>query len=89
MTHRSRRVVILADTQTHMMPALAREMARRNPTVVRNVITLGSPHGDPRATNAWRLYEAMSGNASASEGRFASTSLAHPATAPSGKARVK
>jgi len=39
----------------------AREIARRNPDVVRNVITLGSPHGDPRATNAWRLYEAMSG----------------------------
>lgn len=28
MTNRKKRVVILADTQTHMMPALAREMAR-------------------------------------------------------------
>jgi NAD(P)-dependent dehydrogenase (short-subunit alcohol dehydrogenase family) len=29
-----RRVVILADTQTHMMPALARKMARRNHNLV-------------------------------------------------------
>ena len=40
---------------------LAREMARRHPEHVRAVITLGSPIGDPRATNAWRLYEIMSG----------------------------
>jgi len=39
----------------------ARELARQNPEIVRNVLTLGSPHGDPRATNAWRLYEALSG----------------------------
>ena len=37
------------------------EMARRNPQLVRSVITLGSPFGDPRATNAWRLYELLSG----------------------------
>ena len=34
MTNREKRVVILADTQTHMMPALAREMARRNHDLV-------------------------------------------------------
>jgi len=39
----------------------AREMARRNPGLVRCVVTLGSPHGDPKATNAWRIYEALSG----------------------------
>lgn len=39
----------------------AREMARRNPDLVRMVITLGSPIGNPRATNAWRLYEFLSG----------------------------
>lgn len=39
----------------------AREMARRHPDRVRSVITLGSPIGDPRATNAWRIYELMSG----------------------------
>lgn len=40
---------------------LAREMARRHPELVRTVITLGSPLGNPRATNAWRLYEILSG----------------------------
>jgi pimeloyl-ACP methyl ester carboxylesterase len=39
----------------------AREMARRQPELVRSVITLGSPLGDPRATNAWRLFELVSG----------------------------
>jgi esterase/lipase len=39
----------------------AREMARRNPDKVRLVITLGSPLGNPRATNVWRLYELLSG----------------------------
>lgn len=40
---------------------LATEMARRSPELVRSVITLGSPLGDPRATNAWRLYELITG----------------------------
>jgi len=39
----------------------ARELARRNPDWVRSVITLGSPIGDPRGTNAWRLFEIISG----------------------------
>jgi pimeloyl-ACP methyl ester carboxylesterase len=39
----------------------ARELARLYPELVRCVITLGSPHGDPKSTNAWRLYEALSG----------------------------
>ena len=34
MNSREKRVVILADTQTHMMPALAREMAHRNHDLV-------------------------------------------------------
>jgi NAD(P)-dependent dehydrogenase (short-subunit alcohol dehydrogenase family) len=34
MVNRSKRVVILADTKTHMMPALAREMARRDHDLV-------------------------------------------------------
>ena len=34
MANRDKRVVILADTQTHMMPALAREMAGRNHDLV-------------------------------------------------------
>ena len=39
----------------------AREMARRAPEHVRCVITLGSPFaGEPRASNAWQLYERVS-----------------------------
>lgn len=41
----------------------ARDLARRAPDAVRQIITLGSPFaGDPKASNAWRLYEAMSGH---------------------------
>lgn len=40
----------------------ARQLAKVFPDLVRCVITLGSPfNGDPRATNAWRLYERKSG----------------------------
>ncbi|MGB7653845.1 MAG: alpha/beta fold hydrolase [Novosphingobium sp.] len=36
----------------------AREVAKHRPDLVKMVITLGSPFsGDPRANNAWRLYE--------------------------------
>lgn len=39
----------------------AREMARRAPDLVRQVITLGSPFAsEPKASNAWRLYETLS-----------------------------
>jgi len=42
----------------------ARDLALRAPEMVRSVVTLGSPFaGDVRATNATRLYEAMSGEA--------------------------
>lgn len=41
----------------------ARALAHMAPAAVRQVITLGSPFmGDPKASNAWRLYEAMSGD---------------------------
>jgi pimeloyl-ACP methyl ester carboxylesterase len=40
----------------------ARELAKRTPGQVRCVITLGSPFaGHPRATNAWRFFELVSG----------------------------
>lgn len=40
----------------------ARQLAKMMPDRVRSVITLGSPFGGhPRATNAWRTYEAVSG----------------------------
>jgi pimeloyl-ACP methyl ester carboxylesterase len=40
----------------------ARELAKVHPTLVQQVITLGTPFAQgPRATNAWRLYEMLSG----------------------------
>lgn len=40
----------------------ARDLAHEMPDRVRQVITLGSPFaGSPKATNAWRLYEFLSG----------------------------
>ena len=46
----------------------AREMAKRAPGHVRAVITLGSPFaGAPRASNAWELYERVSGGARADD----------------------
>ncbi|WP_395700864.1 esterase/lipase family protein [Aquabacterium sp.] len=40
----------------------ARELAKEMPELARCVITLGSPFsGHPRATNAWRFYEMVSG----------------------------
>ena len=40
----------------------AREAARRAPSLVRQVITLGSPFAnEPKASNAWQLYETLSG----------------------------
>ncbi len=40
----------------------ARELAKEQPEHARCVITLGTPFaGHPRATNAWRLYELVSG----------------------------
>jgi pimeloyl-ACP methyl ester carboxylesterase len=41
----------------------ARELAKLAPDDVRFVITLGTPFkGNPKATNAWRLYELASGH---------------------------
>jgi len=40
----------------------ARQLAKMMPDKVRQVVTLGSPfRGDPRATNAWRVYQMASG----------------------------
>lgn len=42
----------------------ARQLAKLAPDLVRQVVTLGSPfRGDPRATNAWRVYQLASGDA--------------------------
>ncbi|MEO1142879.1 MAG: alpha/beta hydrolase [Pseudomonadota bacterium] len=41
----------------------ARQLAKQMPDQVRQVVTLGSPFaGDPRATNAWKLYQMTSGH---------------------------
>jgi pimeloyl-ACP methyl ester carboxylesterase len=59
-------------TQRHGQPAsllgwslggvYARELAKEQPDNARSVITLGTPFsGHPRATNAWRFYEMVSG----------------------------
>lgn len=46
----------------------ARELAKEVPDLVRCVITLGSPFaGHPRATNAWRLFEWVSGQSAQDE----------------------
>jgi pimeloyl-ACP methyl ester carboxylesterase len=43
----------------------ARELAKRAPELVRSVVTLGTPFtGHPRATNAWRFFEMVSGRSS-------------------------
>ncbi|MDM0111899.1 alpha/beta hydrolase [Variovorax sp. J22R133] len=48
----------------------ARLIAARRPDLVRSVVTLGSPFtGTGRATNAWRLYEGVSGQ-SAEDPRY-------------------
>lgn len=42
---------------------MARQLSRRAPDSVRQVITLGSPFtGSPRATNAWRAYQILTGH---------------------------
>lgn len=41
---------------------MARQLARRRPEKVRQIISLGSPFaGDPRATSVWRTYQALTG----------------------------
>ena len=41
----------------------AREYAKRHPDNVASVVTMGSPFsGNPRANNAWRLYELVAGH---------------------------
>ncbi len=50
----------------------ARELAKMLPDDVRVVISLGSPFtGSPKATNAWRVYQLVSGEREIDEERFA------------------
>lgn len=58
--------------------AMARVLAVREPRRVRSVITLGSPlTGHPKATNAWRLFEWVSG-VSADDPRLRALMGRHP-----------
>jgi pimeloyl-ACP methyl ester carboxylesterase len=42
---------------------IARQLSRRRPDMVRQIVTLGSPFaGDPRSTNVWKLYEYLCGH---------------------------
>ncbi|MES2899845.1 MAG: alpha/beta hydrolase [Pseudomonadota bacterium] len=51
----------------------ARELAKMMPDDVRLVISMGTPFtGSPKATNAWRVYQLVSGEKEIDEARFAS-----------------
>lgn len=59
----------------------AREAAKAVPDAVRSVITLGTPFaGSPKSTNAWRIYEMVSGEDS--HDRHASLKLDRPPRCP-------
>lgn len=55
----------------------ARELAKLHPNITRCVITMGSPFaGDPRSTNAWRLFKLTSPNVSIDQHSQAQLKLA-------------
>ena len=57
---RGRRVVVVGWS---LGGVFAREVAKLRPELVEKVVTLGTPFsGDPRANNAWRLYELVAGH---------------------------
>lgn len=60
---------------------MARELAKRRPHAVRQVVTLGSPfsHG-PSASHVWHLYKAMTGTA---EGELSPHEIAKAPPVPS------
>ena len=61
----------------------ARQLAKMMPERVRSVITLGSPFGgDPRATNAWKLYEFTSGHKVDDRERHMGGAISEPPPVP-------
>ncbi len=61
----------------------ARQLAKMEPDRVRSVITLGSPFGGkPHATNAWRIYEMVSGKNAADQDSSFGGALADPPSVP-------
>src|SRR5437763_12567903 len=61
----------------------ARQLAKMMPDRVRSVITLGSSFaGDPKSTNAWRVYEMASGRRADQEDRRFGGALAQTPPVP-------
>lgn len=61
----------------------ARQLAKMLPDEVRTVVTLGSPfNGDPRSTNAWRLYEFTSGHKVDDRERHMGGAISEPPPVP-------
>ena len=61
----------------------ARQLAKMLPDEVRVVVTLGSPfNGDPRATNAWKLYEFTSGHKVDDRERHMGGAISEPPPVP-------
>ena len=61
----------------------ARQLAKMMPDQVRHVITLGSPfQGDPRATNAWKLYQFTSGHKVDDRDRHMGGAISDPPEVP-------
>jgi len=57
----------------------AREMAKEHPEITRCVITLGTPFtGHPRDTNAWRVYEWLTGTSVSDPDVMAQVRIAPP-----------
>jgi pimeloyl-ACP methyl ester carboxylesterase len=62
----------------------ARQLAKLRPNLVRQVISLGSPFGgNPRATNAWRVYEMASGQSSHDGEQHMGGAISAPPPVPS------
>lgn len=62
----------------------ARQLAKMEPDLVRSVITLGSPFGgQPTATNAWRIYEMVSGKRAADAEANFGGAISDPPPVPS------
>jgi pimeloyl-ACP methyl ester carboxylesterase len=61
----------------------ARQLGKLRPGLVRQVISLGSPfNGDPRATNAWRVYQLASGQSVEDGHRHMGGSISAPPPVP-------
>lgn len=61
----------------------ARQLGKMMPEKIRQIISLGSPFGgNPRATNAWRVYETVSGQGSHEGERHMGGAISAPPPVP-------